>query len=554
MEAIVMMIRLLIFTFIFLTEISVFADSSFPAHQGESPWSFTVIDEPSDTFVVNDTASATIDQELFSKDGSIYIYVSIRRYVGKTDANGYLLNVTDLVANGIVSETASIIIPAFDIDDEPFINDFYDCDGDGKIDEGLQHEVDEVFLNDEKIGILTGDSSRWQLNTFTVDIAKIKFPSAPGETAINRFRVDIDTANWDVVLSSGAVGCGTGWSTAIDWVGVKYEAASPVILVHGIRSDGAAFVNFQAGLDNRYVASDASINLIDVAKPNPIPQGCPNIPYTNSISHNIEQLRSLDPSDPPSIASIAKLYGTDSVHLVTHSKGGLDSRGFISSLDGKPIEIPLGFMDGVDVKHDLEVLSLITLNTPHQGSVLAAYGVEARQLTLIQARQEGPATLLPAKAYEGAYYCDLTPARASEFIASTKLPDGLQTASVATDADLDGDQEITDPFGGPDESAGYPPLPLVSNYFANLLYQLTGRVTDVTVTVSADDKITIDPTFTSSFQLNDTIVTKKSAGLYQTYPIEGWNHLNVHSTENAEIIATDAQQESGAGMVNWRLR
>lgn len=541
-----MMFRLLTFILIFFMGMFAYADASFPAHSGDSPWSFTVITEPSDTFVVNDTDSSTIDQVLFIKDGSIYIDVPIRRYVGETDASGYLLNASSLIANGIVSEKATILIPAFDIDDEPFINDFYDCDGDGVVDENFQPEIDKVFLNGKKIGVLKGESNTWNLNTFPLDITKIKFPTAPGETAINQFRIDIDTANADVVLSSGAVGCGTGWSTSIDWIGILYQAASPVILVHGINSGGDAFADFQVGLDSQYLASDATIQLIDLPKPEPIPAGCPDIPYNNSIQENINQLKVLIPA-------IATLYGTDSIHLVTHSKGGLDSRGFLASIASSPPEIPLGTMGGVPVKSDLKALSLVTLNTPHLGSVLSEYGVEARQLSTFQAIQAGLTTFFAAKKQEGAYYCDLTPERASAFIASTKLPDGIQAASVATDADLNGDQQITDLLGV-NESDGYPPIPIASNYAANVMYQITGSVAHVRVSVSVDDKVTILTIPTFAFKPNDTIVTQTSASLYPTYPITGWNHLNVHSAQNAKTIATDALQESGAGMVNWRLR
>jgi hypothetical protein len=541
-----MMFRLIILTLIFFTDMTAYADASFPEHSGDSPWSFTVVAEPSDTFVVNDTDSATIDTVLFSKDGSIYIDVPIRRYVGKTSASGYLLNANSLIANGIVSEKVTILMPAYDIDDQPYLDQF-DCDGDNIADENLTHEVDEVFLNDKKIGILKGESLAWNLNTFDVDISKIKFPSAPGETAINQFRIDVDVANQDVVLSSGAIGCGNGWSTSIDWIGILYQAASPVILVHGINSKGSAFADFQAGLDISYVVSDASIELQDLPTPEPIPAGCPDIPYNNSIDWNVRLLQQ-------KIPQIAQLYGTDSIHLITHSKGGLDSRGYLSSIADSPPEIPLGTMGGVPVKSELKVLSLVTLNTPHQGSVLSEYGVEARQLSELQATLAGLTTFYAAKKQEGAYYCDLTPARASEFIASTKLPGGIQTASVATDADINGDQQITDPLVGDDESAGYPPIPIASNYAADTLYQLTGSVAHVTVSVSVDDKVTITTIPTYAFKPNDTIVTQSSASLYPTYLITGWNHLNVHSAQNAKTIATDALQEEGAGMVNWRLR
>jgi len=537
-----MLYRLLFFTILFFVQKSLFAEASFRPHLGESPWSFTVISEPSDTFVVNDTDSATIDQVLFSEDGSIYIDVPIRRYVGKTDTEGYLLNVDALIANGIVSKTASIVMPVYDIDDEPYINDWYDCDGDNIVDDMLVHEVDEVFLNGEKIGILKGDSLVWTINRFDVDISKIKFPTAPGETAINQFRVDIDVVNAGVVLSSGAVGCGSGWSTSVDWVGIKYEAASPLILIHGIKPPllgtspaSEIFANFIVGLDKYHVVSDASINLTDLVAPDPLEVGCPDTPYNRSIDHNVAQLQQLIPA-------ISELYGTDSVHLVAHSKGGLDVRGFLMSLYGTTVETSLGIMGGQPVKRDLDVLSLITLNTPHAGSVLAKYGVEARQLTYLQAIISGIDTLLPAKALEGSYYCDLTPARASAFTASGILPGTIETASIATDADRNGDQVLTD-----NETLNLP--------LANKLYQLVGGTAYVSITVIPGtfmDEVVVNPVDTTLFQPNDGIVTQRSAGLYQIYDVTGSNHVNVHSTENAEIIATDALQESG--LVHWRLR
>ena len=178
------------------------AASSFPPHRGDSPWSFTVIEEPSSTFVVNDTDSSTIDIYLFRPQGPIVIDVRFRRYVGETDADGRLLNVGDLVSRGIVRDKVTITLPAFDVDAQTF--PVFDCDGD-TVDDQLLNEVDKLYLNDELLGDLKGNNQVWVSNSFTVPVAKLKFPSAPGQTAVNRFRVEVDTANKDVVLSSGAV-------------------------------------------------------------------------------------------------------------------------------------------------------------------------------------------------------------------------------------------------------------------------------------------------------------------------------------------------------------
>lgn len=510
------------------------ADASFPSHQGDSPWSFTVVAEPSDTFVVNDADSGTIDRYLFRPQGPIVIDVPIRRYVGATDSNGHLQNVGELVDRGVVSANATIQLPAFDVDENTF--PVADCDGDD-IDDQLQNEVNEVYLNDEKLGELRGDNNIWLAQSFTVPIGKLKFPSSPGATATNRFRIEVDVANEDVVLSSGAVGC-VVWATAIDWIGVKFEAASPVIMVHGIRSSGAAFDNFDAGLENAHMVGDNSIVLTDVAAPDPIPAGCPDIPYNNSIDHNVDQLAEIFPV-------LAEQYGTDSLHLVTHSKGGLDSKGYLSRTLGSPASVTVGIMSGQAVKRDLEFNSLVTLNTPHRGSVLATYGVEARQLTTIQALRAG-ANVAAAKGLEGSYYCDLTPARASAFSDSVTLPNGLQTASVATDADIDGNGEIED-----EENDGF----TFGWAVGNRLYQLVGGTADVTITVEEvdwlPDEITVEVTPTDTFQLNDLVVPVNSANEFSTYPIDDWHHLNVHAEENADEIANDAQ---APGRIDWRLR
>lgn len=511
-----------------------FAANSFPPHQGDSPWSFSVIAEPSDTFVVNDRESATIDRYLFRSEGPIVIDVRVRRYVAPTDANGFLQNVNDLIARGVVSQYATIQLPAFDVDetDAPL----FDCDGDG-IEDQLRPELDEVYLNDEKLGPLKGNNQIWLAQSFRVPIQKIKFPSAPGGTATNRIRIEIDVANRDVVLSSGAVGCET-WAVAIDWVGAKYQANSPVVLVHGIRSSGAVWANFRAGLTAARQESDASINLTDVAAPAPLPAGCPNIPYNNSIQNNLRQLMQRIPE-------IATRYGTDSIQLAVHSKGGLDSLAYLSSAVAAPPQITVGTMNGTPVKRDLEAFSLVTLNTPHRGSVLAQFGVEGRQLSNLQALRRS-LNIWAAKRFEGSYYCDLTPARASSFVNAATLPSVTKGASVATNADRNGDGELT----LAQESEGFG-----LDTVATRLYRLTGGVQNVTVTITqdadGDDVITITETPTAAFLQNDGIVTTASAARYLTYGIDGWNHLNVHARVNADTIVSDAQ---APGLVNWRAR
>lgn len=135
------MFKCILFALMFIVQQSFYA-GSFRSHVGNSPWSFTAIAEPSDTFVVNDTDAANLDRpEMFSKHGSIYIDIPIRRYVGVTDSNGYLLNASAMVANRIISSTAQIFTTVYGIHDDPFVNDWFDCDKDGIIDDMLVHKL-----------------------------------------------------------------------------------------------------------------------------------------------------------------------------------------------------------------------------------------------------------------------------------------------------------------------------------------------------------------------------------------------------------------------------
>ena len=523
--------------------LSLQAASSFPAHRGASPWSFTSIAEPSSRFIVNDTDSQTIDVYLLRSEGPIVIDVTTRRYIGPTDAHGNLLNISGLLARGIVGDTATITLPAYDVDETTPPNS--DCDSDGIVDR-LKSEIDELFLNGEKIGTLTGSNNRWLQNSFRVPISKLRFPSQPGQTATNQFRLDIDVGNRDAVLSSGAIGCDR-WAVTIDWIGLRYEASSPVVMVHGIDSSGGMFGDFRSGLEATLVmANDISIHLSDPVAPHPIPTGCPDIEYNRSIRANIAQLNTLIPR-------IAERFGSETLQFVAHSKGGLDIRGFLSGTRSNPLSIQVGTMGTQPVKQDFEGRSLVTLDTPHAGSVLAQYGVEARLLTALQALR-ADITAAAAKSYEGAYYCDLTPARAYAFIGSTSLPESVDRASVASDADCNGDQRLSaETFcsSGQSESERFSG----GGVTANRLYQLVGSISSVTIRVTPrrflPDEITVTTTPTLSFQVNDAVVSQASAWLYRRYPITGWHHQNIHSRENAEVIAADAL---AGGLVSWRRR
>lgn len=125
----------------------------------------------------------------------LIVDVLIDKFVGDVDGNGRLLDPAPLIAAGLIPSQVEVIMPAYDVD----------------VFGSPPPERNEVFLNGEFLGALTGDDGIWKLNSFTVGIDKIRFPArpAPGAAptpASNRIQVNVDT------LSVGR------WCTAIDWV------------------------------------------------------------------------------------------------------------------------------------------------------------------------------------------------------------------------------------------------------------------------------------------------------------------------------------------------
>ncbi len=128
-----------------------------------------------------------------SPDHPLHISLAIDRYVGPVDAEGYLLDPESLVAAGVLPELVRLTMPAYDVD----------------IFGPAPPEHDEVYLNGHYLGLLTGENNLWLLNSFMVEISRIRFPAFPGAApAINEIDIIID------VLSTAR------WCAAIDWVAI----------------------------------------------------------------------------------------------------------------------------------------------------------------------------------------------------------------------------------------------------------------------------------------------------------------------------------------------
>ncbi|MFZ4699390.1 MAG: dockerin type I repeat-containing protein [Candidatus Methylumidiphilus sp.] len=149
-----------------------------------------------DTFVT-DGGSGLDTGCTFNTDSNhpLVIQVVIDKFVGDVDGNGFLVNPAPLISAGIIPATVDVIMPAYDID----------------VNGSPPPESDQALFNGQSLGFLTGNDSIWKLNSFSIDIRKVKFPSRPAAggnvtPVINTVQINIDT------LSSGR------WCAAIDWV------------------------------------------------------------------------------------------------------------------------------------------------------------------------------------------------------------------------------------------------------------------------------------------------------------------------------------------------
>lgn len=302
--------------------------------------------EESDRRFVVDAATGLDTGCTFRSGGPLEFDVEITRYVGEVDGNNDLVDPAGLVGNGVLSGTATLTMPAFDVDFNANVS-------------GIAPERDRVLVNGQFVGFLNGLNNTWIQNRFDVPISLIKFPdrASVGDTpdpVANTITIEIDVAN---------AGGPEAWCTAIDWAAIEFKAISPVILVHGNGSN-AGFWNRRGFIDE----------LIDQQIPfdgcnNPFfGTGCENpiqLP-TSTIRVNAGELERLVPP-------IVRTFGTDSYHLVVHSKGGLDSRQFLAQQGAAA---------------DPKALSYTSLSTPHNGSIGADLQLELEAAAQISDRQE----------------------------------------------------------------------------------------------------------------------------------------------------------------------
>lgn len=291
------------------------------SHSGSSP--FRPPDEDDTLFVV-DSGSGLDTGCTYRGGGPLRINVRVKRVVGAVGGDGLLTDPQGMIQRGLISPRAKIILPVFDID----VNGA----------PGVPPEVDRISFNGHALGTLTGDNNIWKLNSFEVPIEWVKFPaqssSGAPTPALNEIRIDIDQAS----------GSAQNWCMSVDWVQMQFAAVAPILMVHGTNAASDSWEpDFTTFFGNSRAPWSNDINLT--------PNG--------SILGNGRELQAR-------VHQLAAGFGAKKVHLICHSKGGLDTRAYLNN-HYQP--------------NTVKVLSVYTLGTPHHGTIVSDIIVARRTTT-----------------------------------------------------------------------------------------------------------------------------------------------------------------------------
>lgn len=396
------------------------------AHSGSSPFSPP---DKDDTLFVIDSGSGLDTGCTYRGGGPLIIKVKVERVVGPTTGAGFLSDPAGLVQRGLISPRAKLILPAFDID----VNGA----------PGVPPEVDRISFNGHSLGSLTGDNNIWKLNSFEVPIEWVKFParSALG-TALpidNEIRIDIDQAS----------GSDENWCMSVDWVQLQFSAIAPILLVHGTNAQSDSWEpDFTAFFGASRAPWSNDINLT----------------ANGSILGNGRQLATR-------VRQIAQTYGAKKVHLICHSKGGLDTRAYLNNnYDPKTVK----------------VLSVYTLGTPHHGTIVSDIIVAGRTT-------EDPESSDPDIDYlmDHDYWFLSTPqppainnqmtgAMARFNATYPRVPAGVKFYNYGGDADLNNSGRISAAEALPLIPGGVPDG--MASAAATAMYRAIGRIASISIT------------------------------------------------------------------------
>lgn len=391
-------------------------------HSGSSP-----INPPDedDTLFVVDSGPGLDTGCTYRSGGPLRINLKVKRVVGEVGVDGFLTNPAEMISRGLISPRAKLSLPVFDVD----VN-------------GGPPEVDRILFNGQELGTLTGDNNIWKLNSFEVPIAWVKFParSAGGSAptpAENEILIHIDEAS----------GSDENWCTAVDWVQIQFNAVAPILLVHGVDADSSTWdPDFTSFFRNSGAPWSNDINLT----------------RNGTILGNGRELSNR-------LRQLAVGFGAKRVHLICHSKGGLDTRAYLNE-HYEPDTV--------------KVLSVYTLSTPHHGSILADIAVARRTTEDPESNDPDISYLLIHDFLTQGFKTPKSPAidnlmtdAMAHFNNTYKsIPSEVRFYNYGADADLDNDGSIS-------EAESRPLIPDEAfDGLAVAMYRAMGRIATIRIT------------------------------------------------------------------------
>lgn len=464
-------------------------------HSGSSPFSPPDAD---DTLFIVDSGSGLDTGCTFRSGGPLQIKIPIKRAVGALDGFGNLLDPVGFKLRGLISPTAKLIVPAFDIDvaGAP----------------GVPPEVDRVEFNGHNLGALTGGNGIWKLNEFSIPIEWIRFPQpAMGGPAQDEptGAEPVPVDNTVTIHIDQASGTAQNWCMAVDWAHLEFKAIAPIFLVHGIAAQSETWdTSFKTYFDSTGLPYSNKINLI----------------ANGSSAQNAPLLGAR-------LATLTKAFGAKKFHIVAHSKGGLDTRLYTNG----PLYNP----------SVAKLLSVSTLSTPHHGSVAADIIHAARTTNDPDSTDPDIERLID---YETTFppkepgLLNLKTDSAAIFNAAQPLRTDIQWWGWGANADANGNGTIDVPSETDGMIPGWIPDSIVSKV-TNSTYRVLAsvekiKITTVTDTWGLNEYTAIEKGQTYGFQVgNDLAVTTLSA-----FPPPGGSFLGAFQANHTTIRGSQAAQ------------
>lgn len=414
--------------------------------------------------------------------GPLRIRLPIPAVVNETQLNpdGSLRDAAALVRQGVIAAQAVLRFPVYDIDDKANIPD-------------IAPEVDRLSFNGKFYRTLGGFNGTWTDDSLIVPIEELRFGKD------NELRIDIDTANSD----------GEYWCMAVDWVSAEFDVAAPYVLAHGISAnvgtweeDGAPGV--LRALDERGVRYTRFS--LGVAQDG-----------NNTVAANARELQT-------QVQNWLQEQKSDRVHVIAHSKGGLDTQGLQA------------------LAPEFKLLSLSTLSTPHRGSVAADLSlIQKSEYDDLVAAGDDPDGV--AETYIDTWTFGQGPQlpglRDLATYSGTPRGNIAKTFTIGADADADGNNELS--------TAEIAPLfPAVAAYAARRAWMVLRDFSSATMSFSEKPGLlwgtrkvlTYTTVLAPTPQNNDIVVSLSSANPGYGTPVRNVlaNHSSVKNAANVNQL------------------